>query len=386
MHLMASIIRRLGSLLAAFSLLCLFQSASAIAREDTGAVYTMSNDPTGNKVLVFDRAADGLLTFGGAFSTGGLGTGGSQSADSGLGNAGALALSENNSLLFVVNAGSNDVSVFAVKKKGLELLDRESSGGKVPVSVTVNQNLVYVLNAGGNVDASDKITGFVVNGEGKLSQLSDLTRPLSAAVTFPSQIKFTPDGRVLVVTEKATNVIDTYTVGKSRRATGPIVTPSAAPTPFGFYLSNRNQLFVSDTRHDAPGAGALSSYLVSGDGSLRVISSAVSSNQTLACWTVVSNDGRFAYSSNSGSSTVSLFPINKRDGSVTIAKTFQSLFTPTDLSFSLDGRFLYVLNTDLTPQGTPGIGVFRMNELDGSLIPLPGVSGLPGTIDGLVAR
>lgn len=82
---MESLICRLGLLLAAVALLCLFQLASAVAREDRedpedpedrGAVYTMTNDPAGNKVLVFDRAADGRLTFRGAFSTGGLGTGG----------------------------------------------------------------------------------------------------------------------------------------------------------------------------------------------------------------------------------------------------------------------------------------------------------------------
>jgi len=357
-----------------------------MAQQDVvGAVYTISNDPSGNAVLVFDRAADGGLTFRGAFSTGGLGTGGRE-PDLGLGNAGALALSENNQLLFVVNPGSDDVSVFAVKQKGLELLDRESSGGKEPVSVTVKQKLVYVLNAGGNVGASDNIAGFVVNDEGKLSQLSGSTRPLSAAVTAPAQIKFTPDGRVLVVTEKATNIIDTYTVGKDGRATGPIVTPSDAQTPFGFYLANGNQLFISDDFNDAPGAGALSSYLVSDDGSLQLVSSAVRANETGACWTVVSKDGRFAYIANTVSSTISLYIINKLNGSVAFDQSFQSLFSPTDLDVSGDGRFLYVLNPDINGQGSPGINVFRRNERDGSLILLPGVAGLPTSVDGFVAR
>ena len=136
---MASLTYRLGILSAAVSLLCLFQSARAAGQEglkDNGAVYTMSNDPAGNTVLVFNRAAEGRLTFEGAFSTGGLGTGGRE-PDFGFANAGALALGKNNNLLFVVNPGSDNVSVFAIKKNGLELLDRESSGGKEPVSVAV---------------------------------------------------------------------------------------------------------------------------------------------------------------------------------------------------------------------------------------------------------
>jgi 6-phosphogluconolactonase (cycloisomerase 2 family) len=86
------------------------------------------------------------------------------------------------------------------------------------------------------------------------------------------------------------------------------------------------------------------------------------------------------------SSTVSLYTIIKQNGSLTFAQSFQSLFSSTDLDFSGDGRFLYVLNPDINGKGTPGINVFRMNRRDGSLIPLPGVSGLPTSVDGLVAR
>lgn len=114
---------------------------------DDRAVFTMSNDPSGNTVLVFDSAANGNLTFRGAVATGGLGTGGVQ-PDKGLANAGALALSENKRLLFVVNPGSDDISVLAVREKGVKLLDRESSGGQQPISVTVKGNLVYVAQRG----------------------------------------------------------------------------------------------------------------------------------------------------------------------------------------------------------------------------------------------
>ncbi len=63
-----------------------------------------------------------------------------------------------------------------------------------------------------------KPTGFLVSPAGKLSQLSNSTRPLSAAVTHPAQIGFSPDGKVLIVTERVLNNIDTYTVGTDGRA------------------------------------------------------------------------------------------------------------------------------------------------------------------------
>lgn len=59
------------------ALLVLLGAMPLWAKEETvGAVYTMTNDPAGNAVLVFNRAEDGGLTAGGTFSTGGLGTGG----------------------------------------------------------------------------------------------------------------------------------------------------------------------------------------------------------------------------------------------------------------------------------------------------------------------
>jgi 6-phosphogluconolactonase (cycloisomerase 2 family) len=250
----------------------------------------------------------------------------------------------------------------------------------------VHRNLVYVLNAGGNVGDTDNITGFRVSDEGKLSQLSNSTRPLSAAATAPAQIQFAPGGKVLVVTEKTTNVIDTYTIGKDGHATGPIVTAADAQTPFGFDFANRNQLFISDDFNDAPGIGSMSSYTVAANGTLHLVSSAVSSHESGACWTVAQKEGRFALIANTVSSTVSVYSINREDGSVTIARSFPSLFAPTDLDFSRDGRLLFVLNPDQNLKGSPGIRVWRFNPDDGSVVPLPGVSGLPRSVDGLVAR
>lgn len=361
-----------------------FAVPSHAASAPVGAVYTMTNDPAGNSVLVFSRAADGSLMPAGSFPTGGLGTGGRE-PDSGLGNAGALTLSANGQLLFVVNPGSDDLSVFATAPHGVRLIDRVPSGGRQPISVTVHDNLVYVLNAGGQVGGSDNISGFAVNRRGMLSPLSGSLRPLSAANTAPSQVQFTADGSVLVVTEKTTNVIDTYSVDNHGLATGPRVTAADAQTPFGFDFGHQNYLFIADDFNDAPGAAALSSYQLFYDGSLRLISSAVPSQQSGACWVAVTPDGRFAYVANTVSSAVSQYRIAAYDGAIKFLSSFPSVSNPTDMHFSRDGRFLYVLAPDQTGQSSPGINVFQV-RLTGALAPLSGISGLPLTIDGLAVQ
>jgi len=180
----------------------LVSGALAAAGGSAGVVYTATNAPDGNVVIVFDRAADGALTSAGAFATGGLGTG------KGLGNQGGVVLTENERWLIVVNAASDDVTVFAVESSGLRHAGTTPSGGRRPISVAVHGSLVYVLNAGGAVGEGDNITGFVLEGGG-LTPLAGSTRPLSSSATAPAEVAFRPDGRVLVVTEKTTNTIDT---------------------------------------------------------------------------------------------------------------------------------------------------------------------------------
>lgn len=340
-----------------------------------GAVYTMSNATTGNSILVFNRAADGSLSPAGSYATGGLGAG------RGLGNQNAVVLSEDQRWLFAVNAGSNEISVFAVRRAGLKLMDKVSSGGTLPVSIALDRNLMYVLNAGG----TDNISGFTVGRHGKLTPLPGSTRYLSGTGTAPAQVQFNPKGNVLVVTEKATNLIDTYTVDDAGFAHGPHVQSSAGITPFGFAFDERGRLYVSHASGGAAGASSVSSYRVANDGGLQTISPTVATTETAACWVVISKDGRFAYTTNAGSGSISGYRV-ARDGQITLrdvdgrtADTGAGS-APLDMSLSRDGRYLYSLNS-----GTSTIGAFQVG-VDGALTALAGIGGLPARANGLAVR
>jgi 6-phosphogluconolactonase (cycloisomerase 2 family) len=346
--------------------------------------WIMSNDPAGNAVLAF-KLANNQLTFVGSVSTGGTGTGGRE-PDFALGNAHPLQLSKDGRLMFVVNPGSNDISVFRVTDQGLTLLHRVASGGQQPLSVTVHDDLLYVVNGGGNVGGVDNITGFRVGEDGTLTQIINSSRPLSSAVTAPAEIEFTPNGKVLVVTEKATNNLATYTVGSDGRASGPIVTPSGVITPFGFDIGNRNQLFLSDDFNDAPGQGAMSTFTIADDGTLHLVSSVVQAHESGACWVSLHKGGRFALLQDTVSGVISVYSVNKEDGSVTFAHSFPSPFASTDLDFSHDGRFLLAVDPDENLQGSPGVLAWRFNPDDGTVSFLSSVRNLPRTIDGLIAR
>jgi 6-phosphogluconolactonase (cycloisomerase 2 family) len=302
--------------------------------DSPGAVYTMTNSEQGNEVLVFDRSADGSLSPARAFETDGIGTGG------GLGNQGGVLLTSDNQWLYVVNAGSNTISVFKVKPGALELVGPPVvSGGMQPVSLTVDGDLLYVLNAGGAVGDVDNITGFMIEPDGMLQPLAGSTQPLSAADTSPAQIGFSTDGNVLVVTEKGTDSIDIYVVDDDGVAGPPNNVPSAGETPFGFSFSKRNRLYVSEA-----GTSSASSYQVYPDGDLEVISPVVDNFQGGVCWLVVTKNGRYAYTTNAGTGNISLFNID-RDGTISYDVNADAIGGVIDEALTNNSRYLYALSS-----------------------------------------
>jgi 6-phosphogluconolactonase (cycloisomerase 2 family) len=329
----------------------------------------MSNATSGNAVLAYARNSDGTLKQAGAFTTGGLGVG------HGLENQGALALSDDNRYLFVINPGSNDISALQITDQGLKQTARTSSGGRLPVSVTARGGIVYVLNRGGEAGDpnGDNISGLRLGADGSLTPIPGSTNQLSGTNTNPAQIEFSPNGNVIVTTEHGGGMIDTYAVDANGVAAGHKVQPSAGSGPFGFAFRNASQLFVSEA-----GGGTASSYTISSQGTLQTISGAVQTQQTTACWLVITRDNNFAYVANTASGSISTFAIGTNGDlalRASIATTTQG--GPLDMTISSDGQYLNVLTT------SGNIEVFRIDTATGGLTQVQLVTGLPTGSNGL---
>ncbi len=249
---------------------------------------------------------------------------------------------------------------------------RTASGGTLPISLTVHDNVLYVLNAGG----SGNISGFTVGTSGDLTPIAGATLPLSGSTVGPAEVQFSPDGSRLVVTEKNTNLLDVYAVDANGVASGPTTTASAGGTPFGFAFGLRNDLFVSEA------AGSASSYVLDATGTPALVSGAVSTHQGAPCWAVVTADGRFGFTGN-GAGSVSAFAIAP-DGAISLvdANGGTALIGAgiNDIALSHNSRYLYVLQTG----GAQAIHAFRV-AADGHLTALGPVGGLPAGTRGLAA-
>jgi len=298
-------------------------SASAHQPSVSGHVYEATNDASGNAITVFDRYADGSLRRTGVVATRGAGAGASLHSQGGVARDGRV--------VFVVNAGDDSVSALAVTGHGLELRGRISTHGDFPVSVTVKGGVGYVLN-----QRSDTIRGFRYDAAGRLRDLPGSTRPLTpnpaGGTTDAAEISFAPNGRSLVVTEKASNSIDTFELsGGYAGSARPHA--SAGAVPYGFDFDRRSHLIVSEA-----GTGSASSYRLN---HFATITGALADGQQAACWLVVR--GHHAFVVNAASASVSTYRI-AADGSLTLeaARAASTGAGPTDAAVSPDGRFLSV--------------------------------------------
>jgi 6-phosphogluconolactonase (cycloisomerase 2 family) len=356
---------------AAFTVPAASASASTREHRDFGAdaVFVMTDNTAGNAVVAYRRAADGTLTQAFSYPTGGLGGQLTGSVVDHTASQGALAYDAADHLLLAVNPGSDTVSVFAVFGDHLALRQVVSSGGTFPVSLTVHGDHAYVLDALGG----GALFGYRIH-DGGLSPIPGSTRALGLGTTAasqftatPGQVAFTPDGSAVLVTTKATgNDVDVFAVlGGGLLSATPTVNSEPGAVPFAVAFGRDGQVLVGEA-----GPNALASFALSG-GVLTQLAIA-DTGQAATCW--VTRAGRFFYTSNAGSGTVSGYTssgsgqLTALGNTATDAGTVDSAATP-------GGRFLYV------QAGKAGIVDEFAVGFGGTLTPLGSVT-VPGAAGG----
>jgi 6-phosphogluconolactonase (cycloisomerase 2 family) len=338
-------------------------------------VFVQTDELTGNQIAVYDRGHDGQLHRAGTYATGGNGGAAAPGTESDrLASQGSLVYNRSHKLLLAVNAGSNTVSAFDVRGDRLELMDVEPSGGQFPASIAVHHDLVYVLNAGG----PGIVQGFWIGRHG-LTPIPGSARTLGLAnsnppnfLMSPGQVGFTPDGRKLIVTTKAsTSSIDVFQVGRDGRLSAtPVVNPSATPVPFAFTFGRHGRLVMGEA-----GASSVTTYQIEDAGTLTDPKSQ-SDGQAALCW-IVQVRGLY-FVSNTGSDNVSSFRID-RSGQPVLVAPVAATTNPGPIDLASSGRYLYVQT------GTNGtVDGFRVGH-DGSLTPVGSVDDLPPGIEGIAA-
>lgn len=343
----------------------------------TGHVYVLDNPAGPNSISVYNRGADGALSYAHTFAIGGLGTGNP------LGSQGSLTLAGER--LFAVDGASDQISVLDIHDGSLTLDGVYSSGGVLPVSVTYGDGRLYVVN-NGDASTPANVVGFTVASSGALTPIARADAPLSAAEPGPAQVALSPDGAILAVTEKATNVIDTFPVASDGSLGARVSVASTGQTPFGFAFNptQPRELVVSDASGGTTGAAAATSYYAGAYGAVA-LAGPVADHQTAACWLVIAANGKYAYTTNAGSGTISAYRLTTGGGLTLlnadgVAGSTGANSHPLEMTFSPNSHFLYALDAN-----THTLSAFQVQQSGGlAPITLQGVSLSAGAV-GLAA-
>jgi 6-phosphogluconolactonase len=336
-----------------------------------GAAYVQTNAAP-NEVIAFRRATDGSLDLIGSVATGGEGDGTPH-----LQSQGSVTLTGDGQHLLVTNAASDDLSVFSVAADGsIELRERVHTGS-TPRSVDERDGLVVVLNTG-----EPGLASFRVHAEG-IERVEGGDQTLDPSDADPAQVAFSPDGSMVVITQRGTDSIVTYEVTADGTFGASSEIASEGPTPYGFAFTSGGTLVVTEAFGAEKGAAAASSYAIE-DGSLVTRTSSVGNGRSEICWAVITPDDRFAFTTNFADGAVSRYAIAS-DGSLSLENATAGISVDgmsglRDEALSGDGRFLYAIDAD-------GGRIYGWSvDAEGSLEPVGSWQDLPATVAGLTAR
>jgi len=337
---------------------------SAAAAQPAGYLYTLDNDVARNGVAVFARHADGALSEvpGSPFMTGGRGLSGGDIDEQG-------AIRVHGQFVLAVNPGSDSIAVLQKCSNGQLMPVPGSpfpSGGSTPLSLTVHRDLVYVANQAApfaSPKSAPNITGFRMMIDGRLMPIANSTIMFPEG-EGPAQVEFCPTGEMLAVSsgfqKEDGSRIHTFKVmpdGRLMAGPGSPATPQGASGTVGFsWNAKGDRLFVSNFR----GSAVITFAVDHATAGIRQMGQPVGDDQTAACWTAITRDGRTLYVANFVSNSVSVYDVHA-NGSLTllgsVPRRGASVKDTKDIEVSPDGKFLYVIGS-----GMKQISAYRIGD------------------------
>ncbi|VDB84797.1 unnamed protein product [Peniophora sp. CBMAI 1063] len=357
------------------------QTPTLAASFQSGAVYFMTNEPSGNNVISATIGNNGQLTIASTFSASGNGAHGQTVAPEGpdaMFSQGSIVVNPTANLLATANAGSNTVSLFSINGQTPSDLTAVgppmSSGGEFPMSVAFSSDgtALCALNAG----AMDGVQCYNVSSTTGLSIMPNTRRFLGMNQTTPpmgplgtaSQVIFSQDDATVYAAVKGnpdTNVTgyiaawNMTDAGLSDQFTR-IELPEGAVAPFSLTpIPNANAFFAADA-----GIGAdvfdFSQGPEAATASPNTQSFAIP-NQGAVCWSAYSPATGSYYVSDLLTSTVTELALNPTNMTPSILNSYPISPGVATLDLEVaslgDQDYLYVLMPNAT-----AVEVLRLDQ------------------------
>lgn len=320
-----------------------------------------------------------------------------------------LILNDDGSRLFVCNQGSNDLTIFDISPDGLKLTPVPGSPFKTgvnPISVTIAAfDTVVVLNKNdppGNPKPPGmhaSIMTYKMAANGSLTPVPNSMIELPSAVcgegivcgqtSSPSQVEATADGKVVFVNDFMGGFIRPYKVQPdgTLKATKPFdirslgianlpVNGRTFPFSLNFGLSiDKNILYTGLPFENKVGVFSYNPK----SGKLKFLRTVPNGGLTV-CWFYMKEDGKFFYTTNQVSNSVSAYDLSDPTTPKEIQLVqFNECGEPGQVDASPDERFLNFVvaaTTNRCQQSDPKVEsnyvhTLRIDQTTGRLIDLP---------------
>src|SRR5260370_29772408 len=190
---------------------------------------------------------------------------------------------------------------------------------------------------------------------------------------------FNAFGNHLIGTRTGTSLIDSFLVlpgGRVLAAPGsPFTGQGLGQLGAEFSPANPSQLFVSNA-HNGALLGTVSAYRDGAFGQLSsIVSSPYADGQTAPCWVEISHNGRYLFTVNTGSGTISSYSINP-DGSLALIGSTPITGGGADIDARLspDGKYLLVDGSGMRFVSVFAVNGGTLTELPSSPTPARGTS------------
>ncbi len=319
-------------------------------------VISSTNDSIQNEIVGYRRNSNGKLDSLFTLSTFGKGINGP------LRSQNSMLWTKEGKFLLVCNAGSNDVSVFKIDGENVTFLNKYSSGGQTPVSITQYKDFIYVLNSGHH----GILSGFKITQDGTLNPIPGINIEVDTMVSGPAQASFTCDGSGIIITCRSSNKIIGFQMSKDGIPVGKTSISSNTEVPYGFDLDEDGKIFVTEAKQSG-----ISVYQWKNGKELEKLFDLSKDLHTAACWIKLTKDRKYAFVADADPKNIAGFQIAKTGQCTLIksdGKSSSTENTPTELTI-VDDQFLYVSsirNSAIEVYQIDGSGnLIKIQKLDG---------------------
>ncbi|MCL2656733.1 MAG: lactonase family protein [Betaproteobacteria bacterium] len=212
--------------------------------------------------------------------------------------------------------GARTVSAYAINANGSLTAHGSVDAGAVPTSIVVDPSGSFVYVA--NYD-SGSISGYAINKtNGSLTELPDSPFAFTFPGYGPHSIAVNPKGGfIYAVNEYSRNTVAVCTI-ETDGALTPVVAPPPLDTndsPFSV-AADPSGSFVYAVAGTGTNSGEVLAYAIAPDGTLTAVGS-YPTGDYYPTSVAVDPSGSFVYVTNQVSDSISVYAINKADGSLT---------------------------------------------------------------------